>query len=46
MVTIFTFSLEVQPLDSFQTAYLTDWKVHATMDEVGEDETLIRPILL
>lgn len=39
MVTIFTFSLELQPLDSFLTAYLTDSTVNATLDEVTTKRT-------
>jgi len=33
-VTVFAFSLEIRPMDSFLTAYLTGPEVNATLDEV------------
>jgi len=34
MVTVFTFTVEIRPMDSFLTAYLTGPSVDATLDEV------------
>lgn len=42
MVTVFTFMVEIRPMDSFLTAYLTGPSVNATLDEVSDVLTPIR----
>ncbi|XP_022181646.1 thiamine transporter 2-like isoform X2 [Myzus persicae] len=42
MVTVFTFTVEIRPMDSFLTAYLTGPSVNATLNEVSNVFTPIR----
>ncbi|KAL5233325.1 hypothetical protein ACI65C_000735 [Semiaphis heraclei] len=42
MVTVFTFTVEIRPMDSFLTAYLTSPSVNATLKEVSDVLTPLR----